>query len=139
VKETINNICSIQYADIKDISITEDRINGKVMINAEWSELPVSRDTSMTIVRGISSDRTPEYAVTIAGSLKSQLQLHALYILLVTLNDGTQMVIGDQYLPIRFPETHQLAGKSFAIQHTSWHYPYLLIDIPGSGSAGSGL
>jgi hypothetical protein len=139
VQQLINNICQIAYADIRTVTMIESRLTKRAYVTATWLDLPVSRDNTFTVVKGYNSAREVEYAVTIAASLKLPVLTDGLYILKVSLNDGTELIIGDVDLPVRLPESHQLAGKSISIQHTSWHYPYQLAPDPGSASAGSGL
>lgn len=130
----IDNICKVEYSTLEEIisfalpSPTED----SAVVDTTWHELDVAPGSLLSINQTgdrfecsfSGTIRTPLVSPTDGGLGVAKKPM----IIRLTLTDGEPILIGDETIPVRLPESHTLQGKTITFTHTSWHYPYAVTE-----------
>lgn len=135
----INNICKVQYAKIEEIaSISENHIN-PATVSATWSLLDCAPGAILTITPSYPAEG-PRHSANFTCTMRtpiSSANLRYDYIILITLDDDTTLLIGNPDHPVKLFQNQSLQSKTLTFTHTSWHHPHSITpDSSGSSSGG---
>ena len=138
--ERIDNICQIDYVDIRsvrDLEFSISDLTASIILYTDWTTLDKSPGGSLLIEKSIT-DGGYGFDTTVSISMRSALNIDSLVIIRLTLEGGSQIIIGDVDLPVRFSVSTGLQSKSISVSHRSWHFPFTLI-VESSSSTSGGI
>lgn len=128
MQNRLNLVAHLRH--IKKSAIDEyqhDPHQGKVFIR--WSADRKIPFTRANVSFAIDPSRTvggKVYKITLSASLKSPVKEFEPGLLLLLLESGETLVLGNPDLPVTILLPESLLSKSLEITHESWHKPYLL-------------
>lgn len=140
MKQLIDNIKAIHYVKLSDITSLDINLVGLAILDAPLHLLDIGHGSTASITRA-PTDSGIRYTTSVNIVMKSQLLIKDQFLLVLSLTDGDQLLVGDTDLPISYSEAHLLAGKDISIEHVGHRYPptVALATGSGSGSGGGGL
>lgn len=129
--QRIDNICKVEYSTLEEIDTFEEPtpIVASAQVGTTWHELDIAPGSSLTINQ-LESQR---FECSLSGTIRTPLSnvegaFKKPVIIRLTFTDGYPILIGDENIPVRLLESHTLQGKTTVFNHTSWHYPYSVIE-----------
>lgn len=128
MKQVLNTVCRIKH--VKLTAITDYQTNNVDKAIITWTsfrEIPFVKASVSCVIDPSKPVNGKRWKVTINARMKKKIKNFELGILIVKLESGETLVIGDKEFPVDVFLPESTTQKTLEITHEMWHEPYFLV------------
>jgi|SRR5690606_5631325 len=123
----IEIIQSIEYAPINEVISYNEVPDGKVIVNANWKDIPIHRASGELNSSSRNDAPGTSHSTTLFARLKQNIGDIPLSLIKVTLCSGRVVIIGTPFLPAKAEGSVDRYLSIFSVNHRSIKPPLELI------------
>jgi hypothetical protein len=127
MKEILNPVASLTFHHLDQVTSFIAGSAGKAYIKTSGEfEIPFAKGAISYSCTDSSTAGGDLYTVAVNGNLKNKFKKLGQGLLIIELESGERLLLGEPELPVTIKITESLMQKSLQISHKSWHEPYFV-------------